>query len=528
MEAPRVPLCTLLLQNAEPSLHDYNRLLSSIDKYYTRLEVGMQHEALRDQVTLNPARTISRLEKSFTILKDKRLSTSIAEEIFKSVVENLVNSPDHILTREQAIQLVGSSLPVITRYPAAYLQLIADLALTYEGMFEHLVTDEKYCSAMKSWLLLKQTHLNVQTLITVADRLIGMCDTCSDHGVGDVPERWNKVRTLMVSLNAMIESHRKDNQNPNQKENLPPIGKMRALNPDDKKSNRTYTVKAQEGSFKIPQPVLEGLEFLNGPKISSAGHLSHAVGFLQNEKVPELLHKALESFPCRVCLERLIGTGNTFSNLADHLDHPSLITSDPIDIFGKKVGVWKVLLSDAATKNAKKLARTGSFSRVEMKLRELASGAWKGKDLSHCVGSKKQKKEMLVPVLQARVTRNVSILWQLDVGSEHHFPSIRQQIVKVWQITKSDDEVETAINHIISLQSYYTPEAIHLCQKRPGQHPDGSFFPNKLDPFQASNAQVKPMGAAKIDYALIDMSSKSNPQSLLSGNHFMSYETNAI
>jgi hypothetical protein len=283
---------------------------------------------------------------------------------------------------------------------------------------------------------------------------------------------------------------------------------MRALNPDDKKSNQAPTVKIQTSSFKIPQSVLDDLESLNGPRISSAGHLGHALDFIQNEKIPEILHRSLESFPCRVCLERLTGTATTFSDLPAHLDRLTSSSCHSIDIFGKKVGLWKVLLSDAARKNAKKLARTGGFPRVEQKLRELASGAWKGKDLSHRIGSKKQKLGMLIPVLQARVTRTVSILWQVDVGFEHQTPSVQQQIVKIWQITNSDDEVDAAINHIIDLQSYYSPEAIRICQQRPGQQPDGIFFPNKLGFVQKSHVQSKPVGAAKIDHALIEMSSK--------------------
>lgn len=95
---------------------------------------------------------------------------------------------------------------------------------------------------------------------------------------------------------------------------------------------------------------------------------------------------------------------------------------------------------------------------MELKLRELASGAWKGKDLSYTAGSKKQKQKMRVPVLKARVN-TVSLFWQIDVGYDHQDadPENRQQIVRgmrtsirfsklmliitVWQLAASDDEV---------------------------------------------------------------------------------------
>jgi hypothetical protein len=48
---------------------------------------------------------------------------------------------------------------------------------------------------------------------------------------------------------------------------------------------------------------------------------------------------------------------------------------------------------------------------------------------------------MHVPVLQVTVSQSVSILWQLDVGFYDELPWIEQQIVKVWKIVTTKDEV---------------------------------------------------------------------------------------
>lgn len=97
---------------------------------------------------------------------------------------------------------------------------------------------------------------------------------------------------------------------------------------------------------------------------------------------------------------------------------------------------------------------------MEQKLRGLASGEWKGKDVSHRVGSKQQKKRMQVPILEVSASATVSILWQVDVGFYNELPWVQQQIVKgkylqnylietcrslltlvVWQIVNSEEEV---------------------------------------------------------------------------------------
>lgn len=67
---------------------------------------------------------------------------------------------------------------------------------------------------------------------------------------------------------------------------------------------------------------------------------------------------------------------------------------------------------------------------MEQKLRDLASGEWKGKDLSHRVGSKQQKKRMQVPILEVSASATVSMLWQVDVGFYDELPWVQQQIVK--------------------------------------------------------------------------------------------------
>ena len=72
----------------------------------------------------------------------------------------------------------------------------------------------------------------------------------------------------------------------------------------------------------------------------------------------------------------------------------------------------------------------GSFNRVDQKLRDLASGHWKGRDISNRVGPRLQKGEMRIPVLQAIVTREISILWQIDTGFYENRPWERQQVVK--------------------------------------------------------------------------------------------------
>lgn len=359
-ESALPPLCTLLLQASEPGHHEYRHVLSNIDRYYIRLETGMQNEAVRDQVVLNPGRALSRLEKCFdTLRKEKKLSARVAEAIFKSVVSYLVNSPDHELSPQQAVQLVGSALPIIVEYPGAYLQLVANLLLTYEHLFEQLIADESHSVALKKWLLSKNTRLNVSILMTITQRLMVLCGNCQSHGLEDLCDIWRKATSLMASLEKMILSQQQENLQPKSKNDLPSLETMRPLRHDDKKSNKAR--HEEMNVFTINPSMKDDLKLLGCPQINSAGSLPHALDFLQNEKIPDVMHKALGSFPCRICLERLTGTITTLAE--PDLSAPRQIdVGSSVEIFGKRVGPWKVLMSDAAVKTAKKLARKGRYS----------------------------------------------------------------------------------------------------------------------------------------------------------------------
>lgn len=353
------PFCTLLLQASEPGHHEYRHMLSSIDKYYTRLETAMQDEVVRDQFVLNPGRALSRIEKCFdTLRKEKKLDARVAEAIFRGVVAYLVNSPDHDLSPQQAVQLVGSVLPVIVEYPGAYLQLVANLLLTYERLFEHLIAHESHSVALKKWLLSKNTRLNVNILAAITQRLMVMCGNCHSHGLEDMCETWKKATSSIASLEKTLRTQQQENLQPKLKKDLPSLASMKVLRQDDKKSNKAR--HEESNTFFIDASMQEDLQLLGCPPVSSAGTLPHALDFLRNEKIPDLMHEALESFPCRVCLERLTGSISTPAE-PDLASSHNVDVGSSVDLFGKQIGPWKVLLSDAAVKAAKNLARQGRY-----------------------------------------------------------------------------------------------------------------------------------------------------------------------
>ncbi|KAJ5669323.1 hypothetical protein N7462_010393 [Penicillium macrosclerotiorum] len=503
----RPTLCTILLQATEPELHEYNHALSRIGQYYVDLPAEMRDDTLHEEIVLHPTRTLARLQKSFDILKTKDLTASVAEGIFKSIVLPLINSTDRLFSQTQSVQLIGSVLPLVVNQPIPFLRQVADLLIEHEHVFENLVAEEMYATVIKGWLLSKKTYLDQDLIMKLTERLVSLCDGCSaGHGVGTILQDWRQVMTLISSLENLHAFYKQRKAPAISMENLPPLENMKALSLNDKKSSRAQPL--EKNSIEVSTTIQESLNRFKLPKVESLGTLAHALERLRSETVLEFMHTALKSFPCRVCLEMLNGTSITISDSADLIPQPTLLTNPAVDLFGKRVGLWKVLLSDTAMKNIKVLAREGDISRVTVKLKEIASGKWHGSGLDKPAGSKKQRQRMQIPIMRAVVSRSIQILWQIDVGFYDDSPWLEQQIVKVWDIVGSNKEVDHAIDNILGVQDNYQEEIITRCRELPTKQSDGYFLPNRYGLVKKGFSQMKFMAATKEDRALVDMSNK--------------------
>ncbi|KAJ5757424.1 uncharacterized protein N7511_006118 [Penicillium nucicola] len=484
----QTPWTSILLQK-KPGLHEYNHALNNVEKYYSRLHTAMQSENVRDQLSLNPDQIHSRLLKSFEILRTKQLSGPVAEEILKVMVLSFVN--DDIFSPAQVIQLVGSSLPIIPKQSlhSQYLRGVIDMLLASQGLLDHLVANEEYSTVFKTWLS-PGNNLPTSILRRAGAKIISVCKACSaDHGTASISESWDIAVQLETSLTSLEKSHAENSKHVSVK-SLPPLETMKALTLDDKKSHSSQLNEQPKNDLLIPDETLAQLRLfdINIP-ISSRG-MTLACEKIQTEILPQLLRCALETFPCRMCLDRLSG-GLSPLDLVIPTEPQSAGSTTQLDyaqeIFGKRIGLWKVLLSDTALKSASILADKASLSAVVQALKALSSGQWSGKNLSRPMGSNKQKNALKVPVMGATANSTVSVLWQIDVGFYDELPWVQQHVIKVWQIVTSIAELENAIDQVISVQTSYSLEHTALCLVRPAKQFDGTWIPQQFQNVKGSH-----------------------------------------
>lgn len=334
-------------------------VLSSIPTYSRRLRnLLLEDGSTRDSVLLSVDRVLPRLEMVFDTMKTSNLPGDVSEHLFQGIVSPLIDPQGGVLSLDQSFQLVGSALPVLIKHTSPYLHRVAHALLGVDGLVERLITHGVYSRALKDWLSSSRNYLNDLQVKIVSERLISLCDRCSaDHGISDVSERWHKVQSLIVSLKALLDSIQNEERNTKMSsKSLPRLADMKVLSSDDKKKSRARS--NTQSDFHIPGEILEQITSLDMQKPESSRALSSSLEHLEKE-TPSFMHSALNSFPCRVCWERLTGilSDPTHASTADK------VVGAPMeyDLFGKRIGLWKVLLSDRALRSSRKLARTGKL-----------------------------------------------------------------------------------------------------------------------------------------------------------------------
>jgi hypothetical protein len=366
MAPTQTPWTTLLLEE-KPGHNDFTQALINIEGYYLQLQKAMESEAVRDQFVLHPDKTHSHLLRSFDVLQNKNLPSHVADMIFEIMVIPFIG--DKTFSQEQTIQLVGAALPLLIKNPTQYLRDVTGILLCFDQLLDHLIANDKYATVLKALLLSKKFPLPLALVEQLGSKLLGMCSKCSaDHETSAIAESWEIAHSLIASLNEIVEDVSKEEHSRTRSENLPPLNlpslkAMKVLSVDDKK---TMTQKVFKKELNIPDEVIGHLKHFNLPTPTFARGIANAVERLQNDTIPALVRSALETFPCRCCLDRLT-KGNSVDAVPNPLMvpiHGSTDVIEPQDIFGKRVGIWKVLLSDVAFKNIQKFARAGKFDNI--------------------------------------------------------------------------------------------------------------------------------------------------------------------
>lgn len=361
MATKRSLLVSLLLQEKPPDYQQYCSILVRVSNRPSVLRNLFQDESTRDSVSLNIDRVLSRLQKLFEASKSVGVTQEVSEGLFQGIVLPLIRAQDDLLSIDQILHLFGSALPLVLRHFSSYLRQVAEVLLSIEGLLDRLLSHEAYSAILYDWFTSKGNTFDESLIKRITDKVIAMCDNCSaDHNIEPVSQKWDALKKLVISLTGFIQTvEEQENMELRKSRDLPLLAGMTMLDRDDKKAYRARQQTAR--SLKVPESLLKQLAFFNTTKPESLRALQIALGKLQGEDTHSLMLVALESLPCRLCWERLTGSSTLPKKTLLTSETRRTDTNTKYDIFGQKIGLWKILLSDKALRSSRKLARTGRF-----------------------------------------------------------------------------------------------------------------------------------------------------------------------
>ncbi|KAJ5109865.1 hypothetical protein N7532_002510 [Penicillium argentinense] len=512
-ERPKHLVYHLLTRTLEPDPREIARAAASIDDTSVALPSLMEDPEFLDITILNPGQACSRLHKIFQeYTKGTSTNGKNSTRFIQQFLLPLLHLQDlqRPFSLDEMTELIGGSLTIMHKHSTRLLRAVFTEILKCDDLFESLIASKDFAHQVIPWFESKKinTVFGQELGCTVAGRVLRACNACpGDHGTRNLWEDWVQLERLKQDIEYLKPSQGQENQQPiHSRGTLPVLSQMRPLNVNEKKAHGMRHDPAPRVTLSSSiEKQLEALHIQCPEGTQGWAQMLKQV----DDKAPELIEEAMKSFPCRLCSERL--QGHALAPAPVDAENPLAVipTEERIDLYGERIGHWKVLLSDLAMMSIKALVDSDRFGPVEKALRSLAQGKWGKTERVPC-GSDKDRAPR-IPIFRTDVRSELFIIWQIDFGYYDDSTARDKfgQTMKIWDIKKQDDLIPT-VDRVINLQQHYKPETVARCQMKPIRLPNnGAWVPLRWDALPVYSAMNRLPDQIDTNQISIELLSKS-------------------
>ena len=489
--ASKSSLSALLSREEEPSQSLYNNAVRTVVDDPDRIK-RLTEDPVKDAILIHLITRAHRLARFFDGLYRFVRTASSSSTTFRLATETtkfltlILPDLDHLLEPQEALELLVAALEVC--FAPSQTPALRKLASVLEGcgtVLEHLASDRFGSSIVRQWAYLpSDSALDAGTREGWTGRLANMVSSCQGyHNVAPSIQQWTTLIALKRDLHSL---------------------EVGLLDEEDKRASFRRGQQTDSPFLPLDDDLEAKLKTFDLAEPKSRRMVQSHIETLKSSKIPMILRSIVTSFPCKRCVPALGSTlGST--NTEIHERRIAYISNLHLDVLGKTMGVWKVLLSGPALKSIQNLSQLGLFSPVREKLTDLASGCCK----SSLAGSDDQRERLRVPVASTKCGRNLTILWQVDTGIAEDV-EVPQQVIVVWQVGNAD-MISKALDQVSHLQRSYTDEVVRRCRQRPSIL-DGKQMPARFDNYILPSATPRKPSAEfdvrTVDQDTIDMANK--------------------
>lgn len=332
----------LIIQSDDPSHAQYRSVFYKIKTNPLEL---IFDEQVENQLLLDPENVIRRLEKLLKEFGSSGASQLVADQIVANILIPIVTD-SHDLGPSKTTNVLISGLYIVLKCPNPNLRNLGRAVSKTGALLEMLVSHKQGSEIMKDWVRNQYRSIcEFSVLRAFNHRLVTLCSNCThDHGTRDQSEQWHqllKLRELLLRLKedfarTRAENDRHKEKNQKVKMSQPPL--VPEIPTEVSTALALFDIQSRPTSERMVETILQSLE----SEISSS-----------------ILKSIINSFPCRLCFETLDGTRARGDHHLKKDDERPIAPAFNPEIFGKRFGVWKVLLSSQAVKNIQSASRSG-------------------------------------------------------------------------------------------------------------------------------------------------------------------------
>jgi hypothetical protein len=364
----RPTLSFLLFSSGHPTVTLYDDVTESVVERPEQLSTLLTDDN-RDAILVHIATCGDRLARFFHLLHSRRLVTSKMATHIVALLISLVPSLYELIDETTLLKLVVCALRAVLPCCPPMLGNLMTVLMDCGNLMKQLIADSSCSEVIRDWAHSSRTTIqDSATLEMWTSMAVEMAASCpSDHGLVGEIQRWGALATLktrLLELELIYAQQTGESQYQLAKSDLPLLASMTQLTQNDKKTQRALQQQPQYPLPDLKDEVVGLLTVFSLPVPSSWRSLRNTIEILESEETITILCAAIATFPCRLCKEATccVPRQTGVATLAAKEEDAELTQKPGLDVLGKRMGNWKVLLSKQALKSMQNLNRSGLHS----------------------------------------------------------------------------------------------------------------------------------------------------------------------
>lgn len=350
----------LLFQDEYPSPAQYHAVIESVMTQPSLTEID---EETQQRLFLDLNDAAPRLKDFLSSFDNDKINTEIANVVILNILEPIMSYVSAELTPPKTvIPIFISGLPSVLRCSKKTQEPLLKALSEADGLLEQLITDHRYSQRVKDWIG-KHTYTPkvLSILWTFTQRLMSLHDTCTqDRHTKALSEQWLALSMLTENLEQRKLTY-ENNQSRNHlnAQDTRHLAGSRLLEEHDKKTSKGQS-SLSTFAPQLSDDDLRSLDLFGIATPNSLRSTELALDILKSNETFKVLISVMNTFPCGSCNDSICNP--------DTAQQPSPVeiyrtqqTDQPFDpeIFARRIGVWKVLLSAQAVRDMRSLAHSG-------------------------------------------------------------------------------------------------------------------------------------------------------------------------